>query len=163
MDDGGDFRAGGVAWRAPGVSPSAPQSKESILSHRVLGRSDDPNGSHTQYLIIYPTGAVTEAVDEMIDRVVANADLPDEYKITGIMLIVNDGDNPVWVEVHDRSDGQGLEWEILQPGTEQVVEYLLYDDDERIRTHTREVFVEGFPDEPGYPVEEEEMEQAATR
>lgn len=117
--------------------------------------STSRTGTHTQYLVIYPTGAVTCDVHEMIDRVIGNDELPEGHQLTGVMLILNDRESPVWAEVKDLSDGQGLEWQISRVHSEKVAEYVLYNDDERTDTHTNEVYVEGFAEEPGYPELEE--------
>lgn len=127
--------------------------------NRGLVVTGTPTGTHTQYLVIYPTGAETYDVHEMIDRVMMDRDLPPEYKITGVMLIVNDEQAPVWVTPNDISDGQGLEWDITRgalPGGGDVLEYVLYDDDERAKCHTDDVYVEGFAEEPGVPEYDED-------
>lgn len=127
-----------------------------MSGHRDIVEFDEPNGTHTQYLVIYSTGAVTCDVHEMIDRVYSDAVEPiEENQLSNVMLILNDNESPVWVDVKDLSDGQGLEWQISRPTSESVAEYVLYNDDERTDTHTDDVYVAGFAEEPGYPELEE--------
>lgn len=118
---------------------------------REIEYTEKPNGTHAQFLVMYPGGGVTCNVHQMINRVVADPDLPKDHQYTAIMLIVNDGETPVWVSVEDISDDQGLEWQIAQPRSEECAVYVLYNDDERQDTHTYEVRIAGFPEEPSYP------------
>lgn len=118
---------------------------------RDIEYSEGPNGTHAQFLVMYPGGGVTCDVHQTINRVVADPDLPEDQRSTGIQLIVNDGGTPVWVWVEDISNDQGLEWQISQPRSDECAIYVLYNDDERTDTHTYEVRIAGFPKEPSYP------------
>jgi hypothetical protein len=123
------------------------------LTHRQIAETDEPNGTHTQYLVIYGTGAVTCDVHEMIARVVADEDVPlrDPHEITGIMLILADKEAPVFVEVKDASHGSGIEWEISFIGATTCLEYVCYADESRGAYVQDDVYVEGFMAAPDVP------------
>lgn len=122
-----------------------------MTGHREIAYTAESNGTHPQFLVNYPTGSVTTDVHELVDRMMADPELPEENRIKNVLLIVNDGEPPVWVDVKDYSDGQGLEWEISQPTSANAAVYLLYADDDRQETQSLEVYIEGFSEEPSYP------------
>lgn len=117
---------------------------------RPLAQTETSNGAHTQYLVIYGTGAVTCDVHEMIVRHVYDDDVPvgDPYEITGTMMILPDREAPIWVNITDYDNG--LSWEIVRPGGETVLERVCYLDETRRNTSSSEVFVVGFPEPPNY-------------
>lgn len=127
--------------------------KETTLTTRFVEHAKQPDGTHTLYLVVYGTGAVTCDVHEMIDRHAHDQGVPegDPSEITGTLMIVPDGDSPIWVEVEDVNNDDGFEWEITQPGATTVLEYVLYEDRYRTTVVQRAVYVQGFPAEPTYP------------
>jgi hypothetical protein len=124
------------------------------LAHADRGvvEYDEPNGTYTQYLVRYGTGAVTGDVHEMIIRCMADADLEAPHKIHSIWLIVSDEGAPIRVSVIDCSDGRDLEWEIVDPDDSNAIfEYVRYSDDDDRMVVDDDVYVEGFTEQPSYP------------
>lgn len=123
-------------------------------AHRTIALTDTPNGTHTQYLVMYQSGAVTCDVHELLERLEVDDSLEPPFKIIGVMLIVNDEEGPVWVEV----DGEGAEWNITRAYGDQVLEAVVYKNADRAEVVTDEVYVAGFPEVPTYPQMEDDDE-----
>lgn len=119
---------------------------------RTIAETDERNGTHTQYLVTYGTGALLCDVHEMIERVASDDDVPagDPHEIVSIVLVLPDQQGPVLVEV-TTCDGNGIEWEIARPGAPTIYEYVCYADETHETCNHHDVYVIAFPNEPTVP------------
>lgn len=99
---------------------------------------DQPTGTATKYLLIYPDGAdLAESVHAMITRLVD----ADPVRPPAIFLITT-GEGPVEVQVEAHEGG--IEFEIVDVEDYELLEYVCYVDEDRKEFTHNNVFVKAF-------------------
>lgn len=125
------------------------------LTRGVLIEDVNPTSTHTMYTVVYPTGAITVDVHEMIDRWLYDVD----GEIRAVLLILPDIEHqPIWVTLEDETDevshGAGahsIEFAVRIAGHPDTVEYIAYTSETRDHTEQHDVWVHGFPAPPTVP------------
>jgi hypothetical protein len=113
--------------------------------------TDRPNGDFTRYLLVHPDGAHVVNVHVAIDHHEGCLDCRGVYLITseGYVISAHIEDlQPGWDGAGYKQRGyefQITEWQESRDG--ELLEYILYVDDDRDKTDVNNVYVKGFPEQ----------------